>query len=179
MAHLLVSAHQSAPAHPAFAASTGPPEAFLLPQDTQAANAHPATLPCRVLPTAALLDSDGAEPKHRSAAFTLPHYLGAHRLPYPFYSLKWPGIESPPLPATILPSAASPHPPRPYKRDPNPGHQLHNSFPLSSILLCTSKCHPTQLFAPPPSIIATGPAQSPCRPTPPGVRTPSSSSPSL
>jgi hypothetical protein len=55
---------------------------------------------------AALLHLDGAEQKRRPAAFTLLYYIGTHRLPSPFYSSKWPGIESPPLPYTHLPGAA-------------------------------------------------------------------------
>jgi hypothetical protein len=77
MAHLLVSAHQSAPAHLAFVASTGPPGAFFLRQDAQGTAAHPATPPCLMPSMATLLHSDGAELKRRSTAITLLHQLGA------------------------------------------------------------------------------------------------------
>jgi hypothetical protein len=68
------SAHGGEPPHSSISHhQVGPPGAFLLPQGAQATAAHPATPPHRMPPIAAIPHSDGAEPKHRPAAFTLPH----------------------------------------------------------------------------------------------------------
>jgi hypothetical protein len=134
MAHLLVSAHQSALAHPAFASQHRP--------------------------TQGLSPSSGRPSRCRPSGHATTSRAVNGRPP----ALGWSRTEAPPDRLHSPALARSPSTPSP--------------FPLSSFLLRTSKCHPTELFALLPSITAASPTQSPHHPTPPGVRTPLSSSPS-
>jgi hypothetical protein len=118
MAHLLVSAHQSALAHPAIATQHWPTEG--LPPSS----GHPS---CHRPSGHAVAShaTDGRPPALRwNRTEAPPGLLHSPALarrpstPSPFYSSKQAGIESPPLSATRLPGATSPCLPDPIKGTP-------------------------------------------------------------